>query len=207
MLKSKYFALAFSAMTASAACATLTKRPTPKTPGAVKAPASSAPKGTARPSGGGAPAVEPRAEIEVASSIPDVPADGSIVEVATAVGSFATLINALKTVGLDETLSGAGPFTVFAPTDEAFQKLPAGALESLLKDTKKLTEALSLHVVSGRAMASDVKEMTSVTTLEGEALSIEVEGGVRIRKATVVKSDVMAKNGVIHVIDRVLLPE
>lgn len=130
----------------------------------------------------------------------------SIVDVAMANGSFTTLITALKAANLVDTLNGEGPYTVFAPTDAAFQKLPAGTVDSLLKDTDKLSKVLTLHVVSGKAMAADVTGMSSVTTLNGQELSIDTSEGVRVGAATVVQADVGAKNGVIHVIDTVLLP-
>lgn len=132
--------------------------------------------------------------------------NASIVDVAMADGSFSTLVTALKAANLVDTLQGDGPFTVFAPTDEAFAKLPDGTIESLLKDTDKLGKILTFHVVSGKAMAADVSGMSSVTTLNGQDLSIDASDGVRVGKATVVKADVAAKNGVIHVIDTVLLP-
>jgi len=130
-----------------------------------------------------------------------------IVETAVAAGSFGTLATALQAAGLVDTLKGKGPFTVFAPTDEAFRKLPAGALEKLLADKAQLTRVLTYHVVSGKVMAADVVKLTSAKTVEGSAVKISVEGGkVKVNDANVVKTDVGASNGVIHVIDSVILP-
>jgi len=134
--------------------------------------------------------------------------DKNIVVVAKEAGSFTTLLAAAEAAGLVETLTGAGPYTVFAPTDDAFAKLPAGTVESLLKDKEKLTQILTYHVVPGKVMASDVTGMTSATTVEGSDLAIKVENGkVMINDATVVTADVQASNGVIHVIDTVLMPQ
>jgi uncharacterized surface protein with fasciclin (FAS1) repeats len=132
-----------------------------------------------------------------------------IVETASAAG-FNTLVTAVKAAGLVETLKGPGPFTVFAPTDAAFAKLPAGTLESLLKpeNKAKLQSILTYHVVAGRVMAKDVMKMTSAKTVEGENLTITiVGGGVMVNDAHVTKADIKASNGVIHVIDTVLLPK
>jgi uncharacterized surface protein with fasciclin (FAS1) repeats len=133
---------------------------------------------------------------------------GDIVETAAAAGSFNTLATALEAAGLTETLKGEGPFTVFAPTDEAFAKLPAGALDSLLADKEKLTRVLTYHVVSGKVTAADVAGLSSAATLNGKELPVEAkEGAVRVGEATVTQADIPASNGVIHVIDTVLLPE
>ncbi|MFM7181868.1 MAG: fasciclin domain-containing protein [Verrucomicrobiales bacterium] len=132
----------------------------------------------------------------------------NIVETAVAAGSFNTLVAAVKAAGLVETLSGAGPFTVFAPTDEAFAKLPAGTLDDLLKpeNKAKLTGILTYHVVAGKVMAADVKT-GEVATVNGAKASLKVaDGGVTIDKAKVVKTDIETSNGVIHVIDAVILP-
>jgi len=137
----------------------------------------------------------------------DKPA-GDIVAVASGAGSFNTLVAAVKAAGLVETLQGAGPFTVFAPTDEAFAKLPKGTVEDLLKpgNKQKLIAILTYHVVPGKVMASDVKTMQA-KTVNGKELAITVAGGkVKVDSANVVKTDVAAKNGVIHVIDAVVLP-
>ncbi len=134
---------------------------------------------------------------------------GDIVAVASNAGSFNTLVAAVKAAGLVETLQGAGPFTVFAPTDEAFAKLPKGTVENLLKPENKetLVAILTYHVVAGKVMAADVKTM-DVKTVNGKELSVAVAGGkVTVNGANVVKTDVAASNGVIHVIDTVLMPK
>lgn len=131
----------------------------------------------------------------------------TIVETAIAAKNFKTLVTAVKEAGLVETLSGKGPFTVFAPTDEAFAKLGDETIQAVLKDKDKLTAILKLHVVGGKVMASDVVKLQEAVTLNGK-LPIKVEGDtVMIGKAKVVKTDIACKNGVIHVIDTVLLPE
>lgn len=132
-----------------------------------------------------------------------------IVDTATA-GGFTTLVAAVSAAGLVETLKGTGPFTVFAPTDEAFAKLPAGTLESLLKpeNKTKLQDILKYHVVSGKVMASDVIKLHSAKTVEGQELKIAVvNGAVTVDNAHVTKTDIGTSNGVIHVIDSVLLPK
>ncbi|MBK7077612.1 MAG: fasciclin domain-containing protein [Myxococcales bacterium] len=134
------------------------------------------------------------------------PATGDIVDTAVGAGSFTTLVAAVQAAGLVDTLKGEGPFTVFAPTDEAFAKLPPGTVESLLKDKAKLTAILTYHVVPGRVTAADVGGLTTATTVQGGALAIDTSAGVKINDATVVQADVMASNGVIHVIDTVLMP-
>jgi len=134
----------------------------------------------------------------------------NIVDTAVSAGSFKTLTTALKAAGLVETLKGKGPFTVFAPTDEAFAKLPAGTVESLLEpaNKKKLTAILTYHVVAGNVKAADVVKLTSAKTLNGESVTIKTAGGkVMINDATVVKADIAATNGTIHVIDTVLMPK
>ena len=134
---------------------------------------------------------------------------GDIVAVASGAGSFKTLVTAVKAAGLVETLQGKGPFTVFAPTDEAFAKLPAGTVEGLLKpeNKEKLKGILLNHVLSGKVMAAEVETMKAKTA-GGKELSIKVEGGsVMVDNAKVVKTDVAASNGVIHVIDTVVLPK
>lgn len=135
------------------------------------------------------------------------PAD--IVGVAVGAGKFNTLVAAVKAAGLVETLQGAGPFTVFAPTDEAFAKLPAGTVEGLLKpeNKEKLVAILTYHVVPGKVMAADVKT-GKAKTVNGQELSLKADSqGVTVDGAKVVKADVAAKNGVIHVIDSVVLPK
>jgi len=131
-----------------------------------------------------------------------------IVETATSAG-FNTLVAAVDAAGLVDTLKGPGPFTVFAPTDEAFDKLPPGTLDDLLKpeNKDKLTSVLTYHVVPGEYMAADITGMTSAPTLNGKELSIKVEAGtVMVDGAEVVQTDVAASNGVIHVIDSVMMP-
>jgi transforming growth factor-beta-induced protein len=133
----------------------------------------------------------------------------TIVDIAAGDGNFKTLVAALTAAGLDKTLAGDGPFTVFAPTDEAFAKLPAGTVESLLKPENKdqLVQILTYHVVAGKVLAADVSKMTSAETVAKLPVSIKVDmGKVMINTATVTKADIMASNGVIHVIDSVLLP-
>jgi len=134
-----------------------------------------------------------------------IPAD-DIIETARSSGSFKTLLTALDAANLTDALRAKGPFTVFAPTDEAFSKLPAGTVESLLKDIPKLKTILTYHVVPGNVMASDVVKLSEATTLQGQNVNIDASSGVKIISARVIKADVMADNGVIHVIDEVLLP-
>ncbi len=130
-----------------------------------------------------------------------------IVDTAVGAGSFNTLVAAVKAAGLVDTLKGPGPFTVFAPTDEAFGKLPAGTVDSLLKDIPQLKKILTYHVVSGKVTAADVVKLTSAATVEGSNLKIDASSGsVKVNDATVVTPDVAADNGVIHVIDKVLIP-
>lgn len=130
----------------------------------------------------------------------------TIVDVASSTEGFNTLVTALKAADLVDTLNGEGPFTVFAPTDAAFAALPEGALEGLLADKAKLTAVLTLHVVAGKAEAADVVGLDSVTTVQGKTLDIDTANGVSVGGANVVQADVGASNGVIHVIDRVILP-
>jgi uncharacterized surface protein with fasciclin (FAS1) repeats len=130
-----------------------------------------------------------------------------IVDTAVAAGSFTTLAKALGAAGLVDTLKGKGPFTVFAPTDEAFAKLPAGTLEKLLADKAQLGKVLTYHVVAGKVMAADVVKLKVAKTVEGEDVKITVKDkNVMVNQAHVVKTDIEASNGVIHVIDAVLLP-
>jgi uncharacterized surface protein with fasciclin (FAS1) repeats len=134
-------------------------------------------------------------------------ADKDIVETAVAAGQFKTLAKALTEAGLVEALKGKGPFTVFAPTDAAFAKLPEGTLEALLADKAKLTAILKYHVVAGQVMAADAVKLDSAKTLQGEKITISAKGDkVMINNATVVKADIACSNGVIHVIDTVILP-
>jgi uncharacterized surface protein with fasciclin (FAS1) repeats len=131
----------------------------------------------------------------------------NIVEVAVGAGSFETLVAAVQAAGLVETLSGKGPFTVFAPNDAAFAKLPKGTVESLLKDIPRLTSILTYHVVAGRVMAADVVKLTSARTVQGQSVTIDTNNGVTINGAKVLATDIAADNGVIHVIDSVILPK
>jgi uncharacterized surface protein with fasciclin (FAS1) repeats len=130
-----------------------------------------------------------------------------IVTTAVEAGSFNTLAKALAAAGLVETLKGPGPFTVFAPTDEAFAGLPPGSLEALLADQAKLTKVLTYHVVPGTVMAADVVKMSSAKTIQGQSVTIDTRGGVKVDRANIVKTDILATNGVIHVIDAVILPQ
>lgn len=136
--------------------------------------------------------------------------DKDIVDTAVAAGSFKTLAAALTQAGLIDTLKSAGPFTVFAPTDEAFAKVPKAQLEALLKDKEALIKVLTYHVVKGKVPASEVVKLNgkSVGTVEGSTVKVKVNGGkVTVNNANVVKTDIMTSNGVIHVIDTVILPE
>jgi transforming growth factor-beta-induced protein len=133
-----------------------------------------------------------------------------IVDTAVAAGSFKTLAAALQAAGLVDTLKGKGPFTVFAPTDEAFAKLPAGTVENLLKpeNKDKLVAILTYHVVPGKVLVAQVVKMTSAKTVNGQTLAISVnDGTVMVDNARVIKTDILCTNGVIHVIDSVLLPK
>ena len=129
-----------------------------------------------------------------------------IVDTAVGAGNFKTLAAALTAAGLIDTLKGKGPFTVFAPTDEAFAKIPKADLDALLKDKAKLTAVLTYHVVPGKVMAKDVKA-GKVKTVQGSELTISTAYGVKVDNATVVKTDIAADNGVIHVIDSVIMPK
>jgi uncharacterized surface protein with fasciclin (FAS1) repeats len=129
-----------------------------------------------------------------------------IVDTAIAAGSFKTLVTAVQAAGLVDTLKGPGPFTVFAPTDEAFAKIPKVDLDALLADKAKLTAVLTYHVVPGKVMAADVKA-GKVKTVQGAELTVSTMGGVKVDAANVVATDVAASNGVIHVIDSVVMPK
>ncbi len=136
-------------------------------------------------------------------------ANADIVDIAASAGSFNTLVAAVKAAGLVDTLKGEGPFTVFAPTDEAFAKLPAGTVEELLKPENrgKLTAILTYHVVPGRVTANQVVNLTEAKTVQGQSIKIAVRNGnVMVDGAKVIKTDIMGSNGVIHVIDSVILP-
>jgi len=135
-----------------------------------------------------------------------------IVDTAVAAGTFKTLVAAVQAADLVDTLKGAGPFTVFAPTDDAFAKLPKGTVEGLLKDKPKLIAVLTYHVVSGAVKAADVVVHKNITTLQGQDLKIDaakwhLHKSVKVNDANIVKVDIEADNGVIHVIDKVLLPK
>lgn len=129
-----------------------------------------------------------------------------IVDVAVGAGQFETLVAAVKAAGLVDTLKGDGPFTVFAPNDEAFAKLPAGTVEGLLKDKEKLTAILTYHVVAGKKMAADVVAAKHLETVQGGTLKVDTSDGVRVGSAKVIGTDIAASNGVVHVIDTVLIP-
>ena len=130
-----------------------------------------------------------------------------IVDTAINAGSFETLVAAVKAADLVDTLKGKGPFTLFAPNDDAFAKLPKGTVDKLLDDVPKLKKILTYHVVSGKVMAADVSKMKSAKTVEGSEVKIDASKGVKVNDATVSKADVKADNGVIHIIDTVLMPE
>ena len=136
--------------------------------------------------------------------------NANIVETAVSAGSFTTLAKALQAADLVNTLAGPGPFTVFAPTDEAFAKLPAGTLDSLLQpaNREKLRRILTYHVVPGKVMSSDVVKLTSANAVSGDTIAVTARDGVvKVDEARVVKADIAASNGVIHVIDSVILPK
>jgi uncharacterized surface protein with fasciclin (FAS1) repeats len=150
---------------------------------------------------------EPTPEPTAEPTEEPMPEEQTIVDIAVADGRFTTLVAAFQAAELVETLSGDGPFTVFAPTDDAFAKLPEGTVEALLEDIPALTDILLYHVVSGEVLAEDVVMLEEAETLSGESVSIRVEdGNVYINDSMVVITDIMADNGVIHVIDTVLLP-
>jgi uncharacterized surface protein with fasciclin (FAS1) repeats len=135
-----------------------------------------------------------------------------IVDTAVAAGNFKTLVTAVKAAGLVDTLKSTGPFTVFAPTDEAFAKLPKGTVEGLLKDIPKLKTVLTYHVVAGKVMAADVVKLKTAKTVQGQDIKIDaskwhLHKNVKINDANVIKADIATDNGVIHVIDKVILPK
>jgi uncharacterized surface protein with fasciclin (FAS1) repeats len=130
----------------------------------------------------------------------------NIVETAMDAGSFKTLLAAADAAGLVHTLTSTGPYTVFAPTDEAFAKLPEGTVESLLKDKVKLVKILTYHVVPGKVMAKDVVNLKKAKTIEGHDITIDTSDGVKVDAANVVQTDIETSNGVIHVIDSVIMP-
>jgi uncharacterized surface protein with fasciclin (FAS1) repeats len=135
-----------------------------------------------------------------------------IVDTAVAAGNFKTLVTAVKAAGLVDTLKSKGPFTVFAPTDDAFAKLPKGTVEGLLKDIPKLKTVLTYHVVAGKVMAADVVKLKTAKTVQGQDVKIDaskwhLHKNVKINDANVIKADIATDNGVIHVIDKVILPK
>jgi uncharacterized surface protein with fasciclin (FAS1) repeats len=130
-----------------------------------------------------------------------------IVDTAVAAGTFSTLATALTAAGLVDTLNGAGPFTVFAPTNNAFAKIPADDLKALLADNAALTKVLTYHVVAGKVMAADVVTMKEAQSVQGSMIAIDTTAGVKVNNATVTATDIVATNGVIHVIDTVIMPK
>ena len=143
---------------------------------------------------------------EAVGNVSAIPAK-NIVDTATAAGNFATLVSGLKAAGMIDAFSGKGPFTLFAPTEEAFRKLPAGALDALLKDSAKLKSVLNYHVISGAVMTNDMKS-GDVMTLQGTTATFVVAGGdIRVNGAKVTQRNIVAANGVIHAIDTVILPK
>lgn len=137
-----------------------------------------------------------------------VAAEKDIVDTAVAAGSFNTLVTAVKAAGLVDTLKSAGPFTVFAPTDEAFAKIPKAKLDALIADKEALKKVLLYHVVSGKVMAADAMKLSSAKTVQGGSAKISKMGGkVMIDNAQIVKTDIVTSNGVIHVIDSVIMPK
>lgn len=131
----------------------------------------------------------------------------NIVDTAVEAGDFKTLVKAVQEAGLVDTLAGDGPFTIFAPTDEAFRKLPEGTIEDLLNNKEKLTEILTYHVVADKVMAESVMNLNSASTVNGKEVAIHTRDNVKVNEANVIKTDIECSNGVIHVIDSVLIPE
>ena len=131
----------------------------------------------------------------------------SIVETAISAGNFKILINAIQEAGLKDILSVEGPYTIFAPNDDAFSKLPDGFLNKILQDKEKLTEILTYHVMSNKILSKQVSNLKKAKTANGKEISINTKNGVKINEASVIKADIKCKNGVIHVIDKVLLPD
>lgn len=130
----------------------------------------------------------------------------NIVKTAQNAGGFSTLLKAAEVAGLVDTLSSGGPFTIFAPNDDAFSKVPSETLNALLKDPEKLKGILLYHAVDGKVMSTDLSGIMKVKTLQGQELTIDASKGVKVNDATVIKADIEAENGVIHVIDKVILP-
>jgi uncharacterized surface protein with fasciclin (FAS1) repeats len=134
-------------------------------------------------------------------------AEGDIVDIAVGAGTFNTLVAAVQAAGLVDTLKGDGPFTVFAPTDEAFAALPEGTVEALLGDIPALTAILTYHVIPGTVMSTDLSEGLMAATVNGQSVTITLEGGAKVDGANIIAADIAATNGVIHVIDAVILPQ
>ena len=130
----------------------------------------------------------------------------NIVKTAQNAGGFSTLLKAAEVAGLVDTLSSGGPFTIFAPTDDAFSKVPSETLNALLKDPEKLKGILLYHAVDGKVMSTDLSGIMKVKTLQGQEITIDASEGVKVNDANVIKADIEAENGVIHVIDKVILP-
>jgi uncharacterized surface protein with fasciclin (FAS1) repeats len=130
----------------------------------------------------------------------------NIVEVAKDAGSFSTLLKAAEVAGLVDTLSTGGPFTIFAPTDDAFSKIPSETLNSLLADPEKLKGILLYHGIEGKVKSTDLSGKMNVKTLQGQEITVDATSGVKVNDATVIKADIMTDNGIIHVIDKVILP-
>jgi uncharacterized surface protein with fasciclin (FAS1) repeats len=146
--------------------------------------------------------------ITLTAATPAIAQQKDIVDTAVGAGMFNTLVTAVKAADLVQTLKGPGPFTVFAPTDEAFAKVPKATLDALLADKAKLTEVLTYHVVAGKVMAADVVKLTEATTVQGSKAKVMVhDGKVMIDNANVIQTDIEATNGVIHVIDAVIMPK
>ncbi|MCB1043447.1 MAG: fasciclin domain-containing protein [Acidobacteria bacterium] len=134
------------------------------------------------------------------------PLTKDLVDTAISAGQFETLVTAIKAAGLVDTLKGDGPFTVFAPTDEAFAQIPQEQLNALLADRDALTKVLTYHVVAGKVTAEQVVTLSQATTVQGQNITISSDNGVKVNDASVIKTDIMCRNGVIHVIDKVILP-
>lgn len=160
------------------------------------------------PNGNGAQTASPKpVESEMADEKPTPPQMLDIVDLAASDPNFSTLVTALKKAELVDTLKGEGPFTVFAPTNAAFSKLPKETLDAVMADKQKLTAILTHHVVSGNLLATDVMGLKSATMLDGSTLPVDTSAGVKIGPAMVEQTDLKASNGVIHVIDTVLIPQ
>ncbi len=168
---------------------------------------SASPRPTVNVGSQGTTSASPKPTVNVGSQEATAPAKKTVVDVAAEAGSFTKLIQALEAANLVKVLSGEGPFTVFAPTDEAFAALPQGTLEDLLRpeNREKLTQILNYHVIPGKVLSKDLKE-GEVATLEGSSVKISLTDGVKVNDAKVTQADIEAANGVIHVIDKVIMP-